>query len=236
MRKFILILLLPLSLAAQTPIYRSVQPGVTTAIGTGPGTLTISGSTATFSVSQPDSIGVGDAIQYDSDGNSSIDAIAFIHGRTSSTVYTVASAAGGTPTAVTGDEDWSIFRAYTSAQNMDDGTENTGIDDAIENFDGGNRNTITATEIWHIAMYPGTDGSWQHAGWTTSPTYYVEAFTPYLPSHVGRSMRHEGVFWDSDCYRIHSTSTYGIRLTGTSGSSYGFERRCSIAIFDGHRR
>lgn len=224
MRKALLAVLVTAGAAlGQTAIYRSVQPGVTAAIGTGTGTLTISGSTATFSVSQPDSVGVGDAIQYDSDGNSSIDAICFIHGRTSGTEYTVKNAAGAEPTAVTGDEDWDIFRAYTSAQNVDSGTENSGIDVAVRAFDGGNRNIITANEIWNVACYPGTDGSFQFDGWTTSPTNYFLMFTPYLPEHVGRSMRHEGVFWDSQCYRIHSTSTYGVRLTGTAGSSYGFK-------------
>lgn len=217
MRNFALILLLPFSLFAQTPIYRSVQPGVTAPIGTGTGTLTISGSTATFSVSQPDSIGVGDAIQYDSDGNSSIDAIAFIHGRTSSTVYTVANAAGGTPTAVTGDEDWDIFRSYISWANMEAGTENTGINDTVENFDAGNRNIVTATEIWNVAFYPGVDVaavSW--AGWTINATYYVRFFTPYLASEVGRSMRHSGVL-TSACYKIENTASVFLDGTTTSG-------------------
>lgn len=223
MKKILIALLLPCALLAQTNIYRSIQPGITAAIGTGSGTLTISGTTATFSEAQPDSVGVGDAIQYDSDTNGIIDAICFIHGRTSSTVYTVASAAGGTPTAVSGDSDWDIFRAYTSAQNVDTGTENTGIDATVRGFDSGNRNIITANEIWNVACYPGTDGAFQFDGWTTSPTNYFLMFTPFLPEHVGRSMRHEGVFWDSQCYRIHSTSTYGIRLTSTAGSSYGFK-------------
>ena len=47
--------------------------------------MTISGSTATFESGLYDNIGVGDAIEYDSDGNDSIDAIVFIHGRTSAT-------------------------------------------------------------------------------------------------------------------------------------------------------
>lgn len=217
MKELLLIFLLPISLFAQTAIYRSVQPGVTATIGTGTGTLTISGSTATFSVSQPDSVGVGDAIQYDSDGNGSIDAIAFIHGRTSGTEYTVKNAAGAAPTAVAGDEDWDIFRAYISWANMEAGVENTGIDDAVENFDGGNRNIVTATEIWNVAFYPGVDVaavSW--AGWTINATYYVRFFTPYLASEVGRSMRHSGVL-TSACYKIENTASVFLDGTTTSG-------------------
>ncbi|NIS80820.1 MAG: hypothetical protein GTO14_11555, partial [Anaerolineales bacterium] len=53
----------------------AVHPSVATANG-----LTISGSTATFGTALADNIGVGDVIQYDSDDNGSIDALAFIHG------------------------------------------------------------------------------------------------------------------------------------------------------------
>ncbi|MHA1938714.1 MAG: DUF2341 domain-containing protein, partial [Candidatus Thorarchaeota archaeon] len=49
--------------------------------------LTVSGSTATFEIDLDNQIGVGDVIQYDSDGNGSIDALAFIHGRTDSQTY-----------------------------------------------------------------------------------------------------------------------------------------------------
>ena len=107
--------------AIVTVLYRSVG---TTAAALESGTtnaLTISGSTATFASGLADNIGVGDAIQYDSDGNSTIDAIAFIHGRTSSTEYTVKDAAGNAPTAVAGDNDWGLYRAYTSLAKMGPG-------------------------------------------------------------------------------------------------------------------
>ena len=56
-----------------------------------------SGSTATFASALPNNIGVGDVIQYDSDNNGSIDALAFIHGRTNSQTYTVTSRNGADP-------------------------------------------------------------------------------------------------------------------------------------------
>lgn len=194
--KVMLVLLVVLVglVGAQTPIYRSVQPGVTAAIGTGTGTLTISGSTATFSVSQPDSIGVGDAIQYDSDGNSSIDAIAFIHGRTSGTEYTVKNAAGAAPTAVAGDEDWDIFRAYTSIASVEGGTENTGINAAVRGFDGSARNLDSNAEIFNLAVYAGTEGNGTNIdwdSWDTSATEYINIFAPFLESHVGISQMHK---------------------------------------------
>ena len=88
-----------------TSLYRSVGNSAT-ALASGSGNaLTILGSTATFGSVLSDSIGVGDAIQYDSDGNDTIDAIAFIHGRTDSQTYTVKDKDGATPTAVTGDNE-----------------------------------------------------------------------------------------------------------------------------------
>ena len=72
-----------------TPLYRSVGITATPLASGAANALTISGSTATFGVALANNIGVGDAIQYDSDGNGSIDALAFIHGRTSSQSYTV---------------------------------------------------------------------------------------------------------------------------------------------------
>lgn len=218
----IIIMLLPALAIAQTHIYRSVQPGVTAAIGTSTGTLTISGSTATFSVEQPDSVGVGDAIQYDSDGNGSIDAICFVHSRTlPGQQYTVKTATGGTPPPVTGDEDWDIFRAYTSWLNMEAGTENSGIDISVRSFDAGNRNLEGNTEIWNVAFYPGVENANIIWDWQTTPTYYIRFFTPYLESDVGRSMRHSGVI-SSRCYKIENASTV-FTHTGTAGTSFGLK-------------
>ncbi len=53
----------------------------------------ILGTTATFSGSMPNNIGVGDVLQYDSGGLQ----LAVIHGRASDTVYMVKSASGGNP-------------------------------------------------------------------------------------------------------------------------------------------
>ena len=184
------------TLGAQTQIYRSMQVNKTTAIKVGTGiNLAISGSTATFASAMPDSIGVGDAIQYDATGLGAITNICFIHGRTSSTVFTVKTAAGGTPTAtIADDQDWSIFRAYTSLSNWESGTENTGISVLVRNFDGGNRNIVTNNEYWNIACYRSTDATQLGiAGWTTDATRRMRIYTPYATSEVGTTQRHLGV-------------------------------------------
>lgn len=212
MKLFILFILFPIFIFAQTAIYRSVQPGGSSALSAAGGTLTISGTTATFSVEQPDSVGVGDVIQYDANGDGTVDNLAFIHGRTSNFVYTVADSLGGTPDAVTGDEDWDIFRSYIELQDWEAGTENTGIAAALRNFDTGDRDIDTANEKWWVACYPGLDSQFVLiSGWTTSnadtPTSdEIVIYTPYLISEVGRPMRHNGVLTESS-YRIKNSST-----------------------------
>ena len=115
--------------------------------------LTISGSTATFSTALPNNIGVGDVIQYDSSGDGTIDAIAFIHGRTSSTQYTVKDKNGNAPTAVTSDYNWAIYRAYTSLANWQSQTENPNITEPVENDVNPSMNLVTANTILNVACY-----------------------------------------------------------------------------------
>ena len=186
--------------------------------GSASNTMTISGTTATFSSPIPDNVGVGDAIQYDDDGDDDIDAldsIIFIHGRTSDTVYTVATAAGGTPTAVTDEQQWNIFRAYTSLSNAETGTENTGIDSDLVNFDTFTTgkdltNTTGSNEQWNIACYAnGTTADTTAVdidGWTTDSDNFIRIFTPYEKNQVGISQRHAGV-WDTSKYHIQVTGT-----------------------------
>ncbi len=205
-----------------TEIFRSVGPSATAALAAGTSNaLTISGSTATFVSNLPANIGVGDVIQYDSDGNSSIDAIAFIHGRTSAKVYTVYKADGLTnPTAVAGDNDWSIFRAYTSLANAESGIENTSINSSVANFDdwtaGGDattddagKNLVTADQQWNIACYAnGTTADIVKTtinDWTTGATQYIRIFTPTSQNQVGVTQRHTGV-WDTSKYHLLATS------------------------------
>ena len=91
--------------------------------------MEIVGTTATFSASMPNKIGVGDVLEYGSTN------LAFISGRTSDTVYTVASATGGTPVATGAGTAVSVFRAYTSLFNWEAQDENDAIDNTVENFD-----------------------------------------------------------------------------------------------------
>ncbi len=204
---------------AQTHIYRSAGPGATDALvsgATGPNGLDIAGAAATFDSPVPDSVGVGDAIQYDSDNDGVVDAVAFIHARLSSAEYVVKDASGSDPAPVADDFDWSVFRAYTSLANAESGEENPGIDDAVKDFDAwtGGKDIVSSDEIWHIACYAGQLGAADHApvvvdGWTTDQDRYIEIFTPVTESQVGTSQRHQGVWDDSKyCLDVNSGVDY----------------------------
>lgn len=194
-------------LFSQTVIFRSVQPVITSALATGSGNnLTISSGAATFANALPDTVGVGDAVQYDDDNDGDIDAndsICFIHARTSSTVFTVKNAAGANPTdTAAADQDWSIFRAFTTLANWENGDENTGIDVDLRAFDAGTRNIVTNNEQWNIACYRGRDTvQLIQSGWTTGATNFVKIYTPYLSTEVGTSQRHAGIY-TTLCYRM----------------------------------
>ncbi|MBT4763153.1 MAG: hypothetical protein HOO06_15780 [Bdellovibrionaceae bacterium] len=203
-------------------IYRSVGPANTVTLQAGAGIdLTIVNSTATFSTPLPDSVGIGDIIQYDADndgpndgssGDVNHDALAVIHGRTSSTVYTVKSIDGSTPTATAGgtDQDWDIFRAYTSLLNAETGTENTAFKDSLENFDTwtGGKDLSKATgshEQWNITLYADEVDMVNEVmitGWETTAENYIKIFTPVGANEVGISQRHKGYFDSSEGYTL----------------------------------
>ena len=193
-----------------TALYRSVGTTATAlASGTSNG-LTISGSTATFDSGLPNNIGVGDVIQYDSDTNGTIDALAFIHGRTSSTVFTVKNKNGGTPTATQAkDNDWAIYRAYTSLANWESQNENANISEPTENDVNPSLDLVTADTQLNVACYgDGEDAtSVVINSWTTGPTNYIRIYTPVSQSEVGASQRHSGT-WSTSAYRISMDGSY----------------------------
>lgn len=200
-----------------TAIYRSVGTNAS-ALQTGAGNnLTISGNTATFASAIANNIGVGDVIQYDSDNNGSIDALAFISGRYSSTSYKVQNVSGGTPTATAAaDQDWGIYHAYESLWDAEAGIENTGINASLQNFDtwtGGANLTTGGGKTWNIACYNDGIDTLQVVidGWTTSAQNYLRIFTPTSSTEVGTSQRHNGK-WSTSGYRLEVDT--GSMLTG----------------------
>jgi hypothetical protein len=149
-------------------------------------TVDIVSGTATFSAAQPDNIGVGDEITYNTSNT------AYITGRTSSTVYTVATATGGAP-SVTGATVNSIRRAFGSLTAAEAGSPAllgtatlTGAPGYQVHWpcynDGPMDDSGTATPRTGILI----------DGYTTGPNNYIRIFAPALPNQVGVSQRHVG--------------------------------------------
>ncbi|MEF3691687.1 MAG: DUF2341 domain-containing protein [Candidatus Moraniibacteriota bacterium] len=205
--------------AQATQIYRSVAPGKTDALETGDGnSLTINGFTATFQRALADNVGVGDVIQYDDDGDGDIDSsdsLAFVTGRISNFQYTISNASGGTPVPVNNDNDWSLFRAYTSLANAENGDENIGIDSDLRNFDtwSGGKDLVVSKEQWNIACYAnGTTADTTAVevnGWTTGVQNFVKIYTSVNSNEVGVSQRHDGK-WNADKYSLTTTNQFAL--------------------------
>jgi Calx-beta domain len=213
-----------------TPIYRSVGPNNTTALANGTGNnLTIStGGLATFGVALPNNIGVGDALQYATTGTT-INAIAFIYQRISSTQYIIRTANGGVPAARSSFTAWNIFRAYTNLANATFGapSANTGINSSVRNFElfsGTSNNLVSGNYQWNLALYADAQdtnaGGANLANWTTSPTNYARLYTPYLPTDVGVSQRHNGV-WTNSAYTLVMTDASGFGFDDDSSATLG---------------
>ena len=172
-----------------TTLYRSVGTD-NTDLNTGQ-TVQIVGTTATFSASMPNKIGVGDVLEYGSTN------LAFISGRTSDTVYTVASSTGGTPVATGAGTPVSVFRAYTSLFNWEAQDENDAIDNTVENFDT-SKDLVNDDTVMQVAAYAdGPDTFASDVGitsaWVTGAINYIRIYTPVSSSEVGVSQRHTGI-------------------------------------------
>lgn len=191
-------------------IYRSVGPSNTTALATGAGNdLIITSSVATFASALVDNIGVGDAIEYDSDNDSIVDAVMFIHARVDSQNYTVKNADGSdVADMAVADQEWNVFRSYTSLANAENGLENTALNDAIENFDtwSGGKDLTLNNQQWNIALYADASDDYTSGitinGWTTSVSNYLHIYAPVDTTEVGASQRHLGV-WDGSKFVVN---------------------------------
>ena len=224
--------------AAGTIIYRSVTPGAAGAllVGVASPQLTVQGSAVTFASAVSDSIGLGDAIEYDDDSDGDIDAqdsIIFITGRTNSTTFTAATASGGTPVStVTSIQTYNMFRAYTSLANAETGTENTGIDADLRNFDtwSGGKDLVTADQEWNIVLYGavGSLGTNSDAGgvtidgWTTDSTHTLKIYTPTSTSQVGTTQRHAGTF-TTEKYYINNSNNTALTISDDYVRVYGLQ-------------
>lgn len=177
-------------------IYRSVGPQQTAAIAQGsPGhQVVVSEGRATFNQAVANRIGVGDVLHYDTGGIAGPDQIAFITERISGAVFAVQSQEGRTTLADDGgDTRWAVFRAYTSLADALQGSTNTAVPVAFDQWQAG-RDLVAAKEVWHIALYADAEdqGEASTDGWNTTEQNYLHLFTPVGPDQVGVSQRHRG--------------------------------------------
>jgi hypothetical protein len=181
-----------------TALYRSVGFNAGN-LNTNSRTVEISGSTATFSGDMPDNVGVGDVLTY----NNGSAQIAFIHGRTSATVFTVKDKDGSTPAAAAAGTSVGVYRAYTSLNNWDSQIENTAINEPAEDDVNPSTDLVTANTVMMVACY-GDDEDTTPVyinSWTTGPDNYIKIYTPVSSSEVGTSQRHDGA-WDTAAYHL----------------------------------
>ena len=204
-----------------TALYRSVGTDGSDLNASGP-TVTITNNTATFASAMPDTIGVGDAITYNSQ-------LAFIHGRTDNQTFTVQDKDGNAP-APAASLAAEVRRAYTSLGNWETQTQNPGITEPTTG-DVNPPKDLTANDfVLQVAAYADgadTDGSQVtiDSGWVTGLSTYIRIYTPVSTSEVGVSQRHTGVAGTgyvrrpsndptASGYAVLDISTHYVRLEG----------------------
>ena len=213
---------------AANVLYRSIGSANTTPLAVGTGNnLSITNSIANFASSLSENIGIGDALEYDSNNNGIIDSIAFIHQRIDSQNYLVATSNGENVSDIgSPDQDWKIFRAYTNLDNVDNTIENTSIDLAVSDFDNGNRtNLVLENTQMNLALYAdGVEDAWSPQNWITAGTNKLKLLAPSSSSEVGISQRHKGV-WDETKSRIVDSDYFALMhlIAGQSINIRAFE-------------
>ena len=187
-------------------VYYSVGQDNTTNLMTGTPTVTISAGVATFSSAQTGNIGVGDRVTYNTSD------VAYISGKTSSTVWTLVTALGATPGDITSSTVVSIKREFNSLSSAYTGS-----------YDANHLNTrdlVTGTYVLNLPCYydSGADSSVvTFTGWTTSATYYIKLYTPQGGNESNNTQRHKGT-WNTSAFRLETTTggAYILYITGVS--------------------
>ncbi|MFA6183740.1 MAG: LamG domain-containing protein [Parcubacteria group bacterium] len=180
---------------AAAQIFYSVGQN-TTDHKTGSPTVTVSGTTATFSVAQTaTNMGVGDLVTYTG-------GTCYISAKTSTTVWSCLSVTGGAPTAATNASVTSIAHAFASLE----GTVDAGT--ASGAFDATHLNTkdlVAGNYQLNVPCYydSGADTTAVTVqSWTTGFYNYLRIYTPVsTTSEVNQSQRHGGK-WDDGKYSL----------------------------------
>jgi len=188
---------------AVTQVYFSVGQN-TTDHKTGSPLVTVSGTTATFSVAQTaTNMGVGDLVTY-------AGGTCYISAKTSTTVWSCLSATGGTPTAATNATVTSIAHAFASLEGAVDANTATGAFDATHL---NTKDLVTGNYQLNVPCYYDTGADTTAVAvqsWTTGAQNYIKIYTPYnTTSEVNQSQRHSGK-WDAGKYRLDYVGGAGV--------------------------
>ena len=198
--------------------YRSVGNDTASLGSTGTVTISSSTRTATFSAAQADNVGVGDVIQF---GGAGYYDLAFITGRSSSTVYSVQAWDTRAPTATTSAA-FNIYRAHLTLNDWETQTVenvNSGISDTVDDWVVlASDDLVASNTVQMIAAYASSNGDDEAVvveGWATSEQNFIKIFTPVTSSEVGASQRHPGK-WDDTKYNISVEDYFGVISIGQS--------------------
>ncbi|MHC4498061.1 MAG: LamG-like jellyroll fold domain-containing protein [Planctomycetota bacterium] len=145
-------------------------------------TMTIANGTATFSEGQPDNIGVGDVITYDTSDT------VYISGRTSSTVYSVQTVTGNTPADVIDATVNSIKRSFNSLTNAITNSSGASYLNTSDLVSGNYQLNWPCYKDAVMDDLPVINAS----DYITGADNYIRIYTPVDTSEVGTSQRHDG--------------------------------------------
>jgi len=188
-----------------TNIYYSIGQNTSNHM-TGSPTLTItSGGVGTFSVAQTaTNMGIGDLVTYNTSSR------AFISGKTSTSVWTLVTATGGTPSNVSNQTVNSITHCFVGLAGAVGSQDGGGSDaGAIGSSFMNTGNLVTANYILNIACYydSGADATSVKIvadgdEFTSGASNYIYIFTPYNTStQCNQSQRHNGT-WTTTAYLL----------------------------------
>lgn len=197
------LLWIPLSAGAATQIYYSVGQNTsdhkTCTAGdctANPLTVTISGTTATFSAAQTaTNMGVGDVVTY---GGSRV----FLTRKTDTSHWSVETATGTTPVATTSAKVSSISHAFASLRSaVGTGVSGNATSTSFLNTS----NLVTGNYNLNIPLYYDTGSDTSAvvlAGFTTAVDKGLYIYTPTsTATQVNRSQRHNGL-WSNTAYSL----------------------------------
>ncbi|MDP1721589.1 MAG: hypothetical protein Q8L37_00100 [Candidatus Gottesmanbacteria bacterium] len=214
---FILFLLLthctfflsPHSAQAATNVYYSVGQN-TTDHKTGSPTLTISSGVGTFSVAQTaTNMGVGDAVTYNTN------VVAYISGKTSTSVWTLVTATGGTPADISDSTVVSIAHVFTAL--------NTALSSATGASYLNTTNLVTGGFVLNIPCYYDSGADTTAVATpaiTTGASNYINVYTATsTTSEVNQTQRHSGV-WNTSKYILDAPNYSGADFWVINGVAY----------------